>query len=425
MLELLNILLSEFRERLRVVHERALERDFRFPHLPQKIKVAIGMRRVGKTHCLLQKINALLAHEALNIEQILYLNLEDDRLLPCSQAQLCDLIDAFYTLYPENHDRVCYLFLDEIQNVEEWPLLIRRLFDSKKVQIYLSGSSSKLLSKEIHTSLRGRAIAAEVWPFSFLETLKTGSLNFTDQLLGQKQLDILRQQLRVYLAHGGFPEVLADHLEQRRQVLQDYVNVTVMRDVIERHDITNITLIKYMIKHLLRNVGSPFAINKFYNDLKTQGLSAAKNTLYDYLDYIEDAYLIFALPLYSESIRKTQVNPRKIYAVDSGLVNAYTFSQSTNYGHLFENLIYLELRRQKHEIYYFLTQDRYEVDFLTINPEGQMKLYQVVWDVTNEKTLQREMRALMAAKEELGVDGELVTPDSYLKTVWAAYHQDA
>ena len=169
---------------------------------------------------------------------------------------------------------------------------------------------------------------------------------------------------------------------------------------------------------LLKNVACLFSIHKCFNDLKSQGLSVARQSLYDYLSYIEDAYLAFSVPLYSESYRKTQSNPRKWYVVDSGLALSSSMSLSHNFGHLFENLVYLDLRRRGHEIYYYLTKERFEVDFFTKDREGQFHLYQVTWDPNDDETTAREERALLAAQKELNIEACLITPEVYLKNKW-------
>jgi predicted AAA+ superfamily ATPase len=389
-------------------------RQLDFSSIPNKIKVAIGMRRTGKTYLLFQKIQALLISKVA-LSRILYINFEDDRLLPLTQEKLRQLLDGFYSLYPENHDHTCYLFLDEIQNVADWPIVIRRYLDSKKVEIYLTGSSAKLLSKEIATSLRGRSIATEVWPYSFSEYLIAKKIQISQKILGKITLDKLTKQLHDYIREGGFPETINLDVPDRFRLLQDYVNVVIFRDIVERHKITNTVLIKYVIKTLIKNTATVFSINKFFNDLKSQHFSVSKTTLHEYLAYIEDAYLVFTVPLYSESLRKTQTNPKKIYAVDTGLVNAYTTNFSQNWGRLFENVIFLELKRKGHDIYYYLTKERYEVDFLTKDINNQMHLYQVVWNVDDPETFSREKHALQIAEKELGISGEILTPANYFE----------
>lgn len=409
---LLRTLLEEFHEKMKAFTGGTL-REALFSHASNKIMVAIGMRRTGKTYLLFQTIQKLL--KEVPITRILYINFEDDRLYPMTQHQFGEMIDSFYTIYPENHDNTCYLFFDEIQNAEGWQMVLRRYYDTKNVKIYVTGSSAKLLSKEIATSLRGRSISTEIWPFSFKEFLDAKKIPQVDNtsLLGKRSLDQLKEFLGAYLNQGGFPETTFLDASDRTRILQDYVSVVIFRDIIERYKITNISLVRYMLKALIGNVGCGFSVHKLFNDLKSQGFSVSKTTLYDYLAYIEDAYLAFAVPLYSESLRKTQTNLRKIYAVDTGLVKAYTTSFSQNLGHRFENLIYLDLKRSGHEVYYYLTKTRREVDFFSRDAHGTWHLYQVCWQMDDPKTLEREMLALHEAEQELNVKGHIITPESY------------
>ncbi len=415
MKKLLPILLAEFKAQFDAL-SNLIPRNYEFPELDQKIKVAIGMRRVGKTCFLFQTIKKLIQEKNIPWHHLLYLNFEDDRLLPCSQQKLRELLEGFYSLHPDNHDHTCYLVLDEIQNVENWALVIRRFFDTKKVQIYLTVSSSKLLSKEISTSLRGRSFSIEIWPYSFDEYLTANQIQPKSDLLGKKEQDFLLHHLQNYIEQGGFPETTAISISERRQLLQDYTELVIMRDIVERYNITNISLIKYLINTLMKNTGGSFSVNKFANDIKSQGFTGAKNTIYDYLEYIEDAYLAFLVPLYSESIRKVTTNSRKIYAVDTGLAKAFTFSLNNNFGHLFKNLIFLDLRRRGCKVHYYFTRERYEVHFLVEDKLGNRNLYQVVWDTSDPETLKRESRALDSAIQELKIPGNIITPESYIHT---------
>lgn len=409
----LALLLQEFHDKLKSLRH-FVPRTAAFPNVENKINVAIGMRRAGKTYFVYEKIMQLL-DAGVALSEILYINLEDDRLLPLSINKLANLLDGFYSMYPENHEKKCYFFLDEIQNVDDWAIVIRRFFDSKKVAIFLTGSSAKLLSKEIATSLRGRSLATEIWPYDFNEyKLAINSLVNT-ALYSAKTRDKLMQVFRQYLDLGGFPEVVFYDRSVRDQTLQDYVSIVTFRDIIERYNITNLSVIKYMITVMLGNVAKLFSINKFYNDLRSQGYKVGKDSLYDYAQYLEDAYFLFSVPLYSESIRKVQSNPKKIYAIDTGLVRAMTFDPGKDLGRLFENLIYLDLRRRGFEIYYYLTSDRYEVDFLVQTRKGEKELIQVTWDMTDVETKKREERALAVAMSELNIPGQIITVDSYLR----------
>jgi len=209
----------------------------------------------------------------------------------------------------------------------------------KKVKIYLSGSSAKLLSSEIATSMRGRSLSVEIWPYSFKEYLATYNEKIYQIPLSQQEKDKYTKLLGGYLQEGGFPEVVNQPQIRWMRLLQDYVEVVIYRDIIERHKITNVTLIKYMISYLIKNAATSFSVNKFYNDLKSQGFMVGRDTVTLYLSYIEDAFLVFTIPVYSESIRKTQVNPKKCYAIDMGMIRANQLSLNPNWGRLFENLI--------------------------------------------------------------------------------------
>jgi predicted AAA+ superfamily ATPase len=389
-------------------------RKARFSELQGKVDVAIGMRRTGKTYFLYQNIRGLL-DDGVAASRILYLNFEDDRLLPADSKKLSTFVDFFYQEHPENHNELCYLFFDEIQNVEGWPRLVRRLLDTKEVRIYLTGSSAKLLSKEIATSLRGRSIATEIWPYSLSEYLAATGAEKAVVPKGGAALDRARRRLSDYIAFGGFPEVASMEHLSRLRVLQDYADVVLFRDVVERHHITNIPVAKYLLRTLLRNASKMLSVNKLFADLRSQGIKVSKNTLYEYIDHFQDAYLCFRVPMWSDSFRKSWTNPQKTYAIDTALAQAFNSDFSKNLGQMFENLVYLDLRRAGYEVYYYLTATRREVDFLAKDPLGNIHLFQVSALLQDESTKEREQRALTEAEQELGVSGRIVTMENYFE----------
>lgn len=402
---------EEFRARLEATAHSVHRRE-RFPDT-DLIKVVVGMRRSGKTYFLLQTARELV-RDGVPLDRILYINFEDDRILPLDHKGMGQLIDGWYSLHPGHHDQTCYLLLDEVQNVEEWALVLRRLIDTKKVQIYVTGSSAKLLSKEIATSLRGRSLSLEMLPYSYVEYLEAHQLQLPSSPLGQRQLDLQRAQFLEYFHIGGFPGVQSIDPTERIEVLQGYVETVIFRDIVERHQVRDVALLKYLIKVLLKNSGAPFSISKFGKDIKSQGYSVGRDTLYTYLSYLEDAFLVFTVPIFTESLRQAQTTPKKIYAIDNGLVGANTFSVSECLGKQFENQVYLDLRRQGKQVYYHHTSEGYEVDFVTQDRLGQWELLQVVWDATDPQTLEREERALRRAQEELGIPGKLLDLPTYL-----------
>jgi predicted AAA+ superfamily ATPase len=411
MRELLVTLLNESFYAIEQARE-CVPRTVRFPQTDQMIKVAIGMRRSGKTYTLYQRINQLL-DQGIKKEQILFVDFEDDRLLPMTAKEMGQLLDEFYSIYPENHQKKCYFFLDEVQNIEDWHQVVRRYFKSKDVELTITGSSAKLLSKEINTSLRGRSLSVEVMPYSFSEFRIANNISTPEPPFGRQAYDVANKQLIDFFTKGGFPAVQYMQAHDWRETLQSYVDTVILKDIIERHNVTNIILLKYLTKTLIINAAALFSVNKFYNDIKSQGHKASRETLYNYIDYLEDAFLIFNVRVYSESVRAQHTVPNKIYAIDNGLINAFSLKIKDLYHKFLENQVYLDLRRQGKDIFYYNTKDGYEVDFVTVAKNGEREIIQVTWDMTDPITAEREQRALNLAEKELGIKGRIITSREY------------
>jgi predicted AAA+ superfamily ATPase len=424
-------------------HERDLpsftKRDIEVPWLGGKIDTIVGMRRSGKTWLLYQLISELMS-KGMPKETLLYMNFEDDRLQPLRGADLQELVEVYFRRYPQNRESRCSLFFDEIQAVPEWERFIRRLLDTENVHICLTGSSARFLSREIATTLRGRSISTELFPFSFKEALRHAHIEETvSPQPGAKQRSLLENRFRAYLLEGGFPEVQGLETRHRVRILQEYLDVVILRDLIDRHRITNVMPVRYLIRHLLNAPATSFSVNKFYNDLKSQGIPCGKNTLHEYLEYLADTYLVFPINVHTRSARSRMVNPRKVYAIDTGLVQAYTRNVQPDWGHLLENFVFLELRRRGSLLEYYRTSSGREVDFFVTTLEGHNSLVQVALDITGAETRKREVGALSEAMEECGLrEGLLITLDQQdkLKTheghinvmpawLWALREKDA
>lgn len=385
-------------------HERAVPAGTRrgavLPWLPGKIDTVIGMRRTGKT-CFVYQVIADLLSKGVSRESILYLNFEDERLLPMTAADLHRIPDTYYRRYPHLRDGQCFFFFDEIQNIEGWEQFTRRLLDTENIHICITGSSAKLLSREIATSLRGRSISTEIFPFSFMESLEHAGIRPDGGVRpGAKKRALLENRLNAYLLEGGFPEVQGIAQEHRVRVLQEYLDVVILRDLVERHKISNTIPVRYMVRHLLNAPAAPFSVNKFYNDLRSQGIPCGKNALHEYLEHLSDAYLFFQVSLHTRSERARMVNPRKIYVIDTGLVQACSRNVHRDFGHLLENLVFLELRRRNQTIEYYKTSGGHEIDFLVTDHSGRESLIQVSAEMTNPATRQREVRVLVEAMKE-------------------------
>ena len=377
-------------------------RDVHLPGIKGKVMAVIGMRRSGKTtflwQCLADRLAAGTPREAL-----LYFNFEDERLAEMTAHELQLVVEEYFSLHPEHRDsqRVTFL-LDEIQEVPGWETFVRRLLDTEKVELFLSGSSARLLSREVASSMRGRAMEVLVHPFSLRETLRHRGVEplspWTD--LPKASRSTLDKHFRAYLAEGGFPESQGVAARDRASLLRTYVDVAILRDVIERHNVTNPAALRWLQRHLLGNPAGTFSVQKFFDTLKSQGLPVGKNTLHDYLAHLEDAFLVRTVSLHTASERQRMVNPRKAYPIDPGLISLYERTGRVNLGHALETAVFLELERRGCEADYVRTRAGGEVDFFARNPEGDAILIQVCTDVSDPATFEREVRALAAAATE-------------------------
>jgi len=369
-------------------------RDINIPLDSKKIISLIGIRRSGKTYILYDLINKL--REVVARENIIYINFEDDRLFSLALKDLDELLNGYFELYPNKREEKIYLFLDEIQEVKEWERFVRRVYDTLNIQIFITGSSSKLLSKEIATSLRGRTISYEVFPLSFKEYLNFKEVDIN--LYSSNSLNFIRHHFNNYLHEGGFIEVvLEEDTILKRKILQDYLDLIIYRDLIERYSVKNLTLLKFMIKYLFSNPATLFSFNKFYNELKSSGFKLSKDTLIEYYSYLEDAYTLFKVPIFRNSIKEELRNPIKSYIIDNGFYSLYDSSISPNYSKLFENLVFLHLRREHKDIHYYKIKQ--ETDFY-----ANGNLINVAYEIDSKETLNREIKSLIESMNYFNKD---------------------
>ena len=398
-------------------HERKLPelvtRNKEFSEVAGKADVVIGMRRTGKTWFCYQKIKDLIA-SGIKKAEILYLNFEDDRLLEFTVGNFQEILDVYFGKYPGHRNARCYFFFDEIQRIDQWEMFIRRLLDTENLQIFITGSSSKLLGSEIATSLRGRSLPIEIFPFSFGEYLKFQGI-FPDRptTFGANTASLLRKAAKDYLEVGGFPEVQKFERNLRIEILQGYIDSVLLKDIIERHKVSNVLVLKHLVRHIMNSSGGQFSVNKFFNTMKSMSIKCTKNSLYEYLDHLTDAFLFYRVPVHSRSEKSRLINPAKIYTIDTGLLNAMTFRNAYNYGQLLETMVFMHLRRGGYDAEYVNTRDGREVDFFTRQRiSGETQLTQVCWEMSDRKAFEREFQGLKSAMDEFSLPtGTIVTWD--------------
>jgi len=410
MKSILSQIIDDFQER---EIPELVKRTKEFPEIEGKADVVIGMRRSGKTYFCFQKIRSLLS-EGIPKSHILHINFEDDRLLSFTVSDFQLILEVYHAKFPGTHNNRTYFFFDEIQRIENWEIFIRRLIDTEKNRVYITGSSSKLLSTEIATGLRGRSLTTEIFPFNFIEFLKYHKIfNSPPTSFSSNTSSLLRKAFSDYFDKGGFPEIQNIDRNYKIEILQGYINSVLLKDIIERYSVSNILVLKHLVRIIIASTGQQFSVNKFFNTMKSMSIKCTKNTLYKYLDYLVDAYLFYPVPIHTRSEKVRMVNPPKIYTIDTGLINAMSFRNSRNRGYLLENMVFMYLRQKRYTIEFVRTKDNFETDFYAKHPvTGNILLVQVCFDLTEEKTFNREIRGLRSAMTELSIEkGTIITWD--------------
>ncbi len=380
---------------------RFTRREVHVPRIPGKAIAVIGMRRSGKTTLLWQILSDRLA-AGMPREGILFFSFDDERLAGLKVADLSLLLEEYYRLHPEWRDgRRALFLLDELQLVEGWERFARRILDTEDVELFVSGSSARLLSRELASSMRGRAMEAVVFPFSFREFLRHRGKEIEDPERATKaERSALRKELETYLAVGGFPEAQGAAERDRVELLRGYVDATLLRDVIERHQVSHPLALRQLARHLLAHASGLFSVNRFHNDLRSRGERIAKDSLHAYLGHLEDAFLVHGVWVATDSERRRMSNPRKIYPVDPGLIPIFDRSGRMQPSKALETAVCIELLRQGAELSYVRTPEGFEVDFLAHWPGGAVELIQVCAEAGEAPMLEREVRALEAAARE-------------------------
>ncbi|KKT77652.1 MAG: ATPase [Microgenomates group bacterium GW2011_GWA1_Microgenomates_45_10] len=401
--DLLKTIITDSQQR---VIPEVWERTLKIPTDSGKIITLSGVRRSGKTYHLFSLMNQLKASGVPN-EQLLYFNFDDER-LQLSSRELDSILQAYQELYPTQKLSDCYFFFDEIQEVDGWEKFISRIYASINQHVFITGSNAKLLSKEIATGLRGRTITFEVYPLSFAEYVGVLSPKLNPHSSTDKAT--LINLFDRFMHQGGFPELVHQEDELKDKVLQEYFNVMVLRDLIERYQISNSSTLKYFCKRVVGASGGEFSVNKVYNELKSQGYQVGKDTLYLYQNYVEAIYLNRFINKYSHSVVKAESSQKKCYVIDQGMGAALDYKLSQERGRLLETTVALELLKQGRQIAY--QQNGSECDFVVIEKGRVTIAIQVAADFVDVKTKEREIKGLIQACQKFGLsEGIILTFD--------------
>jgi predicted AAA+ superfamily ATPase len=359
--------------------DTGIVRDLDFNRLTatKQIVVITGIRRCGKSTVLLQLMQ--------KYERYHYLNFDDERLLDFTVDDFRELM----VIFNKQHESGL-LFFDEIQNVDGWERFVRRIYDEGS-KIFITGSNARLLSSELATHLTGRYIKVELFPFSFHEVLKHKGIDHT--LAGSKNRTLIIKAFDEYLTTGGFPEFLNYRDDEfLKRIYEDIL----YKDLVVRFGIRNVNIFRNLARYLITNIGGELS----YNSLKSILSIKSTATVKEYVAYLQESYLIFELYKFDFSLKKQFVSNKKIYACDNGLRNRISFLFSKDTGKIFENLVFLALRRKNEDLYFYKSQNNKEVDFV-FRTENGFRLIQASYTLSDVLTRKREVSALIDANRKL------------------------
>lgn len=384
--------------RIKIIKRSSFEKYKAYTGSTQ-VKVIMGVRRCGKS---------ILSYQLLKDKPFAYINFDDEALANLTAEDLNDVLEVFYEVYGDFK----YMLLDEIQNIAGWELFVNRL-QRQKFNVIVTGSNANLLSKELSTHLTGRNIPLELYPFSFREFIKYHGVIVEDiGLLSTKERGLLKKRLEEYISTGGFPEVVKDPAN-KKVYLQSLYSDILNKDIIIRYKIKFSKTLREIANSLMSNTASHVSFNKIKNMFHLKSVHTALN----YMSFLEESFLFFLVPRFSYKAKERAIAARKIYAIDTGMIGALSVSFSRNIGKIYENMVFLELKRRssmgQSEISYWQDIYQNEVDFVVKEGRKIKELIQVCYDAGDYDTKKREVSALVKSGKELKCRKLIVITDDY------------
>ena len=378
-----------------------VEREKKLKPSQDFITTIVGPRRAGKTYF----IYSLIKTNRLNDSSYLFVDFED----PIDEKDPLKIMAVHSEVYGREPE---FLFFDEIHGLENWQKFIRYLHSKKRYKIVVTGSSSKLLSREIATQLRGRSVSVNMFPFSFAEIFGLHEIP-KKKIYSTNDENRIKRIVRKFFGTGFFPDVVLERVSPV-QFYKEYFELVISRDLIERFRLRNRFIVEYFLKTTVSGMSNKFSIHRFFNDLKSQNIHVSKKTLYNLQKIIEDIQVVFFLRKYERSQKKSEMSRPKVYLVDNGIYRFTRFEEEK--GKILENLVFQELLkkgyRPNRDIYYWESVDGKEVDFVIKKGTTIRQLIQVTYtlDYSNKH---REIRSLLKASRELGCKNLLVITWDY------------
>lgn len=383
------------------------KREKSLPINSGKIVTIPGVRRCGKTSRMEAVVNELLS-SGVERERFLWMSFDDERLVRMTSDELNMIIEAYREMYPEVAMSSVYMFFDEIQLIEGWEYFVMRLYKHYSKNIYISGSNATMLSSELKSVLRGWPDEEETMPLSFREYCDFKGIK-TDSWL-ESDTARLRNAFSEYNNEGGFPEVvLTQNPLQKIKILQTYFDTMLLKDLAEHYKLSNMEVLRYCLKRIMSNLTKPTSIRAIHGDIKSRGLRVSKDDLYEWANYACNIFMFFRVPNYSKSLQKIESSQPKYYCVDNGLRDAVLLPQSDDDGKKLENLVFLQLYRQRtpvDKVFYY--QGKGECDFVVQKGIDVVQLIQVTWSMSDEETRRREINGLVEAAKATGCNNMII-----------------
>lgn len=372
-----------------IIRERYLDNITSFLETGE-IVVITGVRRAGKTTLISQAIKHLLDKRAEG-KQILFVNF-DNADISSLENPIKTILDAFFNEVADKNKKA-YIFFDEIQSIGGWEKWAKMIYDEKKNNLVISGSSSYLLGSSLAKLLSGRYLKIEVFPLSFREFLYFHNIKIDGNLDVISKKGEIMKLLNLYLAEGGYPKVaLEKEKSLKDETLKNYFESILLKDVILMNNVRQEKLMKELIYYLASNFTNFYS----YKNL-SEFLSADYSTIREYLGYIEKSNLFFGLPIFSYSLKTQSRNNKKIYCIDNGLRNAVSFKFSKDTGKLAENAVFVELMKKNDKIYYWMNDKSNEIDFIVKNKDNSLIAINVTYTDEIDK---KEIETMKEFKEK-------------------------
>ena len=385
-----------------------IEREIKIDLEPNKIIAIAGSRRSGKTYVMFQCMNDLL-HRGVKKDNILYVNFENERLVGITASDLDGLLIAHKELF--NPDGMIYVFLDEIQVVENWDKWVRKVYDTGMYRLIVTGSSSELLSGEIATSLAGRNLTYIVYPFSFKEYVAAKGLKINNLQKYSIEKGTILKAMNEFLEYGSFPEIaMTSSVSRKMEILSSYFDAIFFKDMVRRYGIREVGELNIFLKILCSGYATYFSSVKSFNYFRSTGRKISRVTLLNFLEYSKSVFLVGLLEKYEKSVRKRISMQSKTYIIDTGISRLFS---DIDRGRALENAVFIELSRRKEtteSLNYLKLKSGKEVDFILGGKNKE--IIQVSYEVSAPSTRSRETSALVEAARTLGLKtGKIITYD--------------